>query len=167
LAPGNRCELRILFELGGTFSTLLSFQYEDGPGGPLERIDLDLRGHVTGRAYLTVSGASGPDFCDTSCVVDFGLHAKGTVAAHTFTVVNTGDAATSAVHIAPLVAPFTVLPNGNSCTNGLAPGQSCTFDIAFAPASPGGFAADVVVSWAVAPGYADRATHRITEGRAR
>jgi hypothetical protein len=109
-----------------------------GAGGTGGAAAADAGGDTTApRANLVVS--DGPTY-------DFGPVAGGATASHTFTVMNTGGAAATAVSLSEgAMGPFTRM--GGTCTTTLAAGASCTLVLTFTPGSLGSFQTPVPFSY--------------------
>ncbi|HVU51293.1 MAG TPA: choice-of-anchor D domain-containing protein, partial [Polyangia bacterium] len=131
LAAGASCTVVVTFHPSapGPSSGSLSLAYDDSLAAASASVSLAGDGALP--ALLALS--DGPTY-------DFGLHANGSKTPHTFTVINVGGLAASA--LAPLApgAPFAVVtpfPGGGTCGATLAPGTSCTFAVTFAPTTAG------------------------------
>jgi hypothetical protein len=78
---------------------------------------------------------------------DFGAVAVGASAAQTFTLLNgTSISLTTPVVALTGAADFAAPTGSNQCTNALAPGEECTFVVAFTPSTVGKAMAVVIAT---------------------
>ena len=134
LAAGASCAVVVAFAptSAGSPTATLRLDYDDGLAGGSASVGL--AGTAAAPALLAIS--DGPTF-------DYGPRATGSSLGHTFTVMNTGGVAATAITPAGPSAPFgykgaVPFPGSNgSCGASLAAGGSCTFTVTFAPTSTG------------------------------
>ncbi len=135
LAPQGTCTVAVAFapaSLGNRAATLAI----SGPGGATSAA---LSGQGAGPAQLAIAPA-GKDFG--------GVQVGGTSALQSFVVTNTGGLVSGAITASVADAQFAIV--GNGCAGPLAPTESCTLAVQFAPAAVGSAQATLEVS--AAPG---------------
>jgi hypothetical protein len=147
LLAGASCTIDVAFSAGTTTpaTETLTIAYFDGTASA--SASRDLVGEVTSSAFLTVTDnplgyyqqyglqADAPTF-------NFGARGVGSMTTQTFSVTNTGAATATTISGGALASPFgypgqSGYPGtGGSCAATLAPGDSCTVVVVFAPAGP-------------------------------
>jgi hypothetical protein len=138
----------------------LEIDYDNG-AGTTQQAFLALSAGALGLAELTIARSTGADTCP-SCTWDYGPVTHGSSADHTFTVTNVGDiTATNIADAGGLFTPFSY-DTGGSCGTSLAPQQSCTLVIHFAPTTLGFFDADLALAYDVTEGARSMADEGVT-----
>ncbi|HEB74979.1 MAG TPA: choice-of-anchor D domain-containing protein [Nitrospirae bacterium] len=135
LAPGASCSADVVFtpsSLGG--KTALVTIYSDDPDTPSLEVTL------TGTGV-----AAEPDITVTPTSVDFGSVTVGDSDSRTVTVKNDGTADLVITSVSTPADPFSVTDDGCSGQT-LAPADSCTVTVDFAPTSAGTFSDSIVIS---------------------
>jgi hypothetical protein len=143
LAPGTSCTFSLAFSptASGAASDKVQLGYDDG--ATAQTASVGLAG--TGAAPALLSISEGPTF-------DFMTRAVGATTTHTFTVTNGGGVGATALSPGALSPGFAFAGGSAPGTNGtcgatLAAGASCTFVVAFTPASAGPYAANLSVAY--------------------
>ena len=150
-----------------------------GPSGPASAnlvITSDGNGSPQSTA-ITANSLSGPEEQITPTTKDFGPVALGSASVtQTFTSTNVGDFPDQIQQVFPVsgTPQFFPVSNDNCTMHVIAPGDTCTFDISFSPASAGAKEASIfVISSGPAPvtqvglsgqGYAQPGVDAVIEG---
>jgi hypothetical protein len=155
LPGGGSCTVAVQFEPGSTGTLTASLSATAAPGG-------------TATAALQGEGQAVAALSIDPTMADFGQTPIGvTSAASSFTVTNTGQAASGTVAVSlggTNASYFTI--QSSTCTAALAPGDSCTVTVTFdsfytgtdtasltATATPGGSASASLTAQAITPAY--------------
>lgn len=125
LSAGQSCTLNVRFtpSVAGNVTSTLTI----ASNSPIPAV-LPLNGNGTTAPVMTLSASS----------LTFGPQLVGTESApQTITLTNTGDATLSGIGYGEMQDDEAIFPLTYNCGPSLAPGQSCTFSVAFKPASTG------------------------------
>ncbi|MCC6994559.1 MAG: choice-of-anchor D domain-containing protein [Deltaproteobacteria bacterium] len=131
LSQSQTCQVRVVFQPQSVGTKTATLSITANPGGAAQA---SLTGLGQAPAQLAVQAPN---------LIDVGLLETGTSQAHTFTISNSGEVATSALTVAAVAAPFS---RTTTCGAALAPGASCTVTMTFAPGSTGAASGSVQVT---------------------
>ncbi|HEY3358685.1 MAG TPA: choice-of-anchor D domain-containing protein [Polyangia bacterium] len=149
IAAGTQCQLVVAFTpvAAGPATGAVALDYDDGAAA--QTATRPVRGTGTGLALVVIQDQpdeSGPP------LFDYGTLPLGAAAEHTFTVVNAGAQAASALQAAALAAPFAYKDGaypgtGGDCGAALGAGATCTLVVTFHPTTAGHAGAAITLGY--------------------